>query len=88
MLLSTNLTQKNCTIKEMHALRHESCLEPEVCDGVARDEMSEDDFDKRFKQESHKLFWPQRLVSSNVEGLYTKAMAYFVGLCRQYWDAP
>jgi len=66
----------------MRALIHQSCREPEVVDGIASDEMSEVDFDEWFKQGSHKLFCPQRLVSLDVGGLKTKAMVYFVGLCR------
>ena len=53
----------------MHALRHQSFRGPEVCEGIESDEMSEVDFDKWFKQESHKLLYSQRLVSSDVRGL-------------------
>ena len=53
----------------MRALRHQSFREPEVCDGIASDEMSEVDFDEWFKQESHKLLGPRRMVSSDVWGL-------------------
>ena len=57
----------------MYALCHQSCGGPEVCEGIASHEMSEGDFDKWFKQESHKfkLLCPQKLVSLDV-GAYTQ----------------
>ena len=86
MLLRKNFRQKNCSSKRISALIHQSCRQPEVCEGIASDEMSEVDFDEWFKQESHKLLGPQRMVSSDVLGLHTKAMFYFAGFCRYHWD--
>ena len=72
----------------MHALRHQSFRGPEVCDGIASDEMSEGDFDQQFQQESHKLLCPQRLVGSDVEGLLTKAKVFFAGICGHHREEP
>ena len=90
MLLPKISDKENFSSKEMHALCHESCVGPEVCEGIASDAMCEDDFDKWFRHERHKLklLCPPRLVSWNVGGLYTKATVYFVGLCRHHWNEP
>ena len=72
----------------MHALRHQSFRGPAVCDGIASDEMSKVDFDEWFKQESHKLFCPQRLLSLDVGSLHIKAIVYFGSPCRHNWDEP
>ena len=50
-------------------LRHQLRPGPEVCEGIANDEMSVGDVDEWFKQENHKLFCPQRLVSLDLRGL-------------------
>ena len=78
--------KENCSSKKMRAPGHQSCREPEVVDGIASDEMSKVDFDEWFKQESHKLFCPQKLVSSDVGGLHIKAIVYFGSLCCHNWD--
>ena len=69
----------------MRALIYQSCREPEVVDGIASDEMSKVDFDEWFKQESHKLLRPQRLVSSDA-GAYQQKPRFFAGICRDHWD--
>ena len=86
MLLRKILDKENCSSKKILALIHQSCRELEVCEGIASDEMSEVDFDEWFRQESRTLLGPQRIVSSDVGGLHTKAMVYFTGFFRHHWD--
>ena len=50
----------------MRALIDQSFRGPELCDDIASDKMYEGDFDEWFKQESHKLFCLQRLLSLDV----------------------
>ena len=86
MLLRKILDKEKYSSKKMLTLIHQSCRGSEVCEGIASDEISEVDFDEWFKQESHKLLRPQRMVSSDVLGLHTKAIVYFAGFCRHHWD--
>ena len=46
MLLRKNSGKENLSSKKIYALRHQSCREPEVCDGIASDEMSEGNLDQ------------------------------------------
>ena len=84
--VAKNFRQRKFISKAMRALRHQSYGGPEVCGGIISDKIFEGDFDEWFKQESHKLLGPQRMVSSDVLGLHTKAMGYFAGFCRHHWD--
>ena len=40
------LDKENCSSKKMCALIHQSCGEPEVCDGIASDDISKGNLDQ------------------------------------------